>query len=357
MFVNVSIRPEAAILAGWTPATPRPRSRRRSSSTTTPGMLTTSTPSSRSTLPGWSSRTTPPGSARKECDVGPHIAGIFERNPDLAFRGRRLYARDGLVVSEWTATATRSVRAARRVGRHRRLSVRERPDPAQGRLLVLAPSARSRPLVPESTPNARPRVHLATPVPADDRAGCSPHDFELVPTASGADGIVATPAVTVDAAYLDAAGPQLRIVANYAVGTDNVDLEACSPRAVSSSRTRRTSSPTPSAELTIGLILALLRRICRRRPVHPSARAMGFAPEFMLGESLEGKEFLVVGPGRIGKRVARARRGAHGARATFAGRGDDLHALLRDADVVSLHVRRYTRGDAPLDRRRLRSRP
>jgi ketosteroid isomerase-like protein len=39
-------------------------------------------------------------------DVAAHIAGIFENAPDLAFRGRRLYARDGLVVSEWTATAT-----------------------------------------------------------------------------------------------------------------------------------------------------------------------------------------------------------------------------------------------------------
>ena len=45
--------------------------------------------------------------------VGPHIAGIFERNPDLRFTGRRLYARDGLVVSEWTATATN--REGRRV--------------------------------------------------------------------------------------------------------------------------------------------------------------------------------------------------------------------------------------------------
>jgi ketosteroid isomerase-like protein len=41
-------------------------------------------------------------------DVGPHIARIFENAPDLTFRGRRLYARDGLVVSEWTATATRT---------------------------------------------------------------------------------------------------------------------------------------------------------------------------------------------------------------------------------------------------------
>ena len=46
-------------------------------------------------------------------DVGPHIARIFENAPDLTFRGRRLYARDGLVVSEWTATATN--RAGRRV--------------------------------------------------------------------------------------------------------------------------------------------------------------------------------------------------------------------------------------------------
>jgi hypothetical protein len=45
--------------------------------------------------------------------VGPHIAGIFERNPDLRFTGRRRYARDGLVVSEWTATATN--REGRRV--------------------------------------------------------------------------------------------------------------------------------------------------------------------------------------------------------------------------------------------------
>ena len=43
-------------------------------------------------------------------EVGPHIARIFENTPDLAFRGRRLYARDGLVVSEWTATATRDGR-------------------------------------------------------------------------------------------------------------------------------------------------------------------------------------------------------------------------------------------------------
>jgi ketosteroid isomerase-like protein len=47
------------------------------------------------------------GECVEGADVGPHIARIFENAPDLSFRGRRLYARDGLVVSEWTATATR----------------------------------------------------------------------------------------------------------------------------------------------------------------------------------------------------------------------------------------------------------
>jgi ketosteroid isomerase-like protein len=53
------------------------------------------------------------GDRVEDGDVGPHIARIFENAPDLAFRGRRLYARDGLVVSEWTASATN--REGRRV--------------------------------------------------------------------------------------------------------------------------------------------------------------------------------------------------------------------------------------------------
>jgi ketosteroid isomerase-like protein len=48
------------------------------------------------------------GERAEGADVGPHIARIFERMPDLSFTGRRLYARDGLVVSEWTASATDS---------------------------------------------------------------------------------------------------------------------------------------------------------------------------------------------------------------------------------------------------------
>ena len=62
-----------------------------------------------------------------------------------------------------------------------------------------------------------------------------------------------------------------------------------------------------------------------------------FSLEFMLGESLRGKTFGVIGPGRIGRAAARARGGVSARRAIFAGRGDPLGELLGAADVVSLH--------------------
>ena len=74
----------------------------------------------------------------------------------------------------------------------------------------------------------------------------------------------------------------------------------------------------------------------------------------MVGEGLEGKELLVVGPGRIGRRVAELAE-AHGAHVSFAGRDDDLHAALTRADVVSLHCP-LTPETRHLDRRRRASR-
>lgn len=185
-----------------------------------------------------------------------------------------------------------------------------------------------------STP-ARPRVHLTIPVASEVERALRA-DFELVPTASGANGVVATPAVMIDAAYLEAAGPGLRIVANDAVGTDNVDLQAARARGIVVTNTPDVLT-NASAELAIGLTLALLRRIAEGDRFIRSREPWEFTPEFMLGESLDGKELLVVGPGRIGRRVAELAE-AFGARATFAGRGDDLHNRLGNSDVVSLHT-------------------
>jgi ketosteroid isomerase-like protein len=86
--------------------TPPPRSRRRSRATTTPGTSRTSTPSPPSTRRTSSSRNHTAGERAEGDAVRPHIAEIFRNWPDLRFSSRRLYTRDGLVVSEWTATAT-----------------------------------------------------------------------------------------------------------------------------------------------------------------------------------------------------------------------------------------------------------
>jgi lactate dehydrogenase-like 2-hydroxyacid dehydrogenase len=177
-------------------------------------------------------------------------------------------------------------------------------------------------------------VHEAAGVPAEIEQELR-DAFELVDSPIGADGVVVTPAVTVDAAYLDAAGPQLRIVANYAVGLDNIHLEAAREREIVVSNTPGVLT-NATAEHAVAIVLALLRRICEGDRALRRRDEWEWGPDFMVGEGLDGKEVLVVGPGRIGLRVAQLAE-AHGASVTFAGRSDDLHACLATADVVTLH--------------------
>jgi glyoxylate reductase len=177
-------------------------------------------------------------------------------------------------------------------------------------------------------------VHEAAGVPAEIEQELAA-SFELVGEPSEADGVVTTPAIPVDEAFLDAAGSQLRIVANYAVGLDNIDLDATRARGIVVSNTPGVLT-NATAEHAIALMLALLRRIVEGDRSLRRRDEWEWGPDFMIGEGLEGKEVLVVGPGRIGGRVDELAR-AHGAHTSFAGRDDDLHALLGVADVVTLH--------------------
>ncbi len=161
-------------------------------------------------------------------------------------------------------------------------------------------------------------------------------DFDLVDSPEGADGILVALTARVDEGYLDHAGPQLRVVANYAVGVNNIDLAAAAARGVVVTNTPNVLTRA-TAELAVGLMLALLRRIAEGDRFIRRGSEWEFSLEFMLGSSLDGKELLIVGPGRIGRETARLAE-AFGARSSFAGRGDDLHPLLAGADVVSLHV-------------------
>ena len=181
---------------------------------------------------------------------------------------------------------------------------------------------------------ARPRVHVTGSVPAVVTEALE-QDFELVPEAAGADGVLALLTTKVDGDYLDGAGSQLAIVANYAVGVDNVDLDAARDRGVQIANTPDVLTKA-TAELAIALTLALLRRVAEGDRFIRERTTWTFSLPFMLGEGLDGKTFAVVGPGRIGREAARLAE-AFGARLVFAGRGDDLHAVLATADVVSVH--------------------
>ena len=160
-------------------------------------------------------------------------------------------------------------------------------------------------------------------------------DFELVAEPVGAEGILSLINTVVDDAYLERAGPQLEVVANYGVGVNNVDLEAARRRGIVIANTPDVLTKT-TAELAITVTLALLRRVVEGDRFIRSRSPWSFSLEFMLGEGLDGKTVGIVGPGRIGRETARLAE-AFGARTTFAGRNDPLDELLADADVISLH--------------------
>jgi len=179
-----------------------------------------------------------------------------------------------------------------------------------------------------------PTVHVTGELPARVHDALL-ESFALADRVDGVDGILSLLTTRVDGELLDRAGPQLRIVANYGVGVDNVDLEAARSRNVVIANTPDVLTDDV-AELTIALTLALLRRVAEGDRFLRRQSRWSFSLEFMLGESLRGKTFGVVGPGRIGRAAASLAEGL-GARPLFAGRGDDLGVLLEAADVVSLH--------------------
>jgi len=168
------------------------------------------------------------------------------------------------------------------------------------------------------------------------------HDAELPPPreelltrVARCDGLVTMLTDRVDAELLDAAGPQLKIVANYAVGLDNVDLEECARRGVAVANTPDVLTEA-TAEMTIALMLALSRRVVEGDRFLRQKRPWLWAPTFMLGRRLRGQTLGIVGFGRIGRAVAELAR-AHGMVVVHTP-DTTLNDLLAQADAVSLHV-------------------
>jgi glyoxylate reductase len=181
---------------------------------------------------------------------------------------------------------------------------------------------------------------------------------------AGAAALVADPSVPVDAPLLEAAGPSLRVVANFAVGYDNVDVPACRARGVVVTNTPDVLT-NATAELTVALMLAAARRIGEGERLVRAGRWTGWEPGQLLGRELAGATVGIVGLGRIGTRVAELLRSfgvelLYGARsrrpeaeATLGARHAELDELLGRSDFVTLHLPLTPETRHLIDRRAL----
>jgi glyoxylate reductase len=171
----------------------------------------------------------------------------------------------------------------------------------------------------------------------------------LLELAPGAAALVADPSVPVDSDVLDACGDGLKVVANFAVGHDNVDLEECRGRGVIVTNTPGVLTQA-TAELALALTFAAARRMSDAERDLRAGRWRGWDPAAYRGIEIRGSTVGVVGMGRIGHAYARLAHGL-GAEILYAGptakpeaeselgaRRVELPELLETADVVSLHA-------------------
>ena len=198
----------------------------------------------------------------------------------------------------------------------------------------------------------------------------SPHDRpmtteELHAAIAGADAVVTLLHDRVDDAFLDAAGPSLRVVANVAVGYDNIDVPACARRGVVATNTPGVLVDA-TADIAMALILMSTRRLGEAERMVREGGTWSWSMFFMLGTGLQGKTLGIVGLGQIGAATARRAR-AFGMRIAYAGRRRadarleaeldatmlDLDDLLATADVVSIHTPLSAETRHLIDARRL----
>ena len=175
----------------------------------------------------------------------------------------------------------------------------------------------------------------------------SPHDRplardELHAAVRGAHAVVTMLHDRVDDAFVAAAGEQLRVVANVAVGYDNVDVEAARARGVTITNTPGVLTDA-TADLAIALLLAVTRRLGEGERLIRSRRPWAWSIDFMLGRGLRGKTLGIVGLGEIGRATA-ARARAFGMEVLYTKRSRgaepgqvELEELLARSHAVSLH--------------------
>jgi glyoxylate reductase len=173
---------------------------------------------------------------------------------------------------------------------------------------------------------------------------------ELLRRVAGVDGLLALLTDRVDGELLDAAGPQLKVVSNFAVGYDNIDVAACARRGIPVGNTPGVLTEA-TADLAFTLLLAVARRITEANTFVRDDRWLTWGPLLLLGRDVSGATLGIVGFGRIGREMARRARG-FGMRVLYTSRSRaseavetelaatwvDFHGLLGQSDFVSVHV-------------------
>ena len=209
----------------------------------------------------------------------------------------------------------------------------------------------------------RPRVFVARRLPEDGlrpileatearvwEDELPPPRAELLAAVAGCDGVLTLLTDRVDDEFLDAAGPQLKVVSNYAVGYDNVDVPACTQRGVAVGNTPGVLTET-TADLAFALLMAAARRLPEGDRYVRGGRWKTWGPLLLLGPDVHDSTLGIVGFGRIGQAVARRasgfgmrilyhdlQRADPAVEAEHAATFLPLEEVLAQADFVSLHV-------------------
>jgi glyoxylate reductase len=208
---------------------------------------------------------------------------------------------------------------------------------------------------------ARPRIHVTRPIAeealaqlrASAEVTTGPADLEssrkeLLELVRPCDGLLVVGHPRIDGELMDGA-PGLKMIANFGVGVDHIDVAAASKRGIWVSNTAGSLTET-TAELAWALILAATRRVAEGDRLIRAGQWKGFGPFFFLGTELPGKTLGIVGAGRIGQAVAR-RASAFGMRAVYWSRRPkkdfeeatgathlELDLLLKESDIIVLTV-------------------
>lgn len=186
-------------------------------------------------------------------------------------------------------------------------------------------------------------------VEVSDYDGVLPREV-LLQKVKGVDAIVSMLDDKIDAELMDAAGPNLKIVANYAVGYNNIDVEEATKRGIMVTNTPGVLTET-TADFAWALMMAIARRVVEADRYVREGKFTGWGPMLLLGTDVYGATLGIVGFGRIGQAMARRALGFNmkvlyydsnrapeqvekELKATFV----DLPTLLKESDFVSLHV-------------------